>query len=55
MKFSLIGGEQTYYQETMPATTDKFGNISVMVGTGSQQDRCASLLSHGLAPCLGCR
>ena len=34
MKFSLIGGEQTYYQETMPATTDKFGNISVMVGTG---------------------
>ena len=34
MKFSLMSGEQTFYQETMPANTNQFGNINVMIGTG---------------------
>ena len=35
MKFSLVGGEQSFYEETQPATTDKYGNISVFIGTGT--------------------
>ena len=35
MKFSLISGGQSYYEETQKTTTDKYGNISVFVGTGT--------------------
>jgi len=34
MKFSLVSGGQSFYEETQKTTTDKFGNISVFVGTG---------------------
>ena len=36
MKFSLMNGGQSYYEETMKTTTDKYGNISVFVGTGEK-------------------
>ena len=35
MKFSLISGGQSFYEETQKTTTDKYGNISVFVGTGT--------------------
>ena len=35
MKFSLTGGGQSFYEETQKTTTDKYGNISVFIGTGT--------------------
>ena len=35
MKFSLVGGGQSFYEETQKTTTDKYGNISVFIGTGT--------------------
>ena len=34
MKFSLVNGGQSFYEETQKTTTDKYGNINVFVGTG---------------------
>ena len=34
MRFALLKGDSVCYEETMPTKTDKYGNISVMVGTG---------------------
>ena len=36
MKFSLMNGGQSYYEETQKTTTDKYGNISVVVGAGEK-------------------
>ena len=35
MKFSLVSGGQSFYDETQKTTTDKYGNISVFIGTGT--------------------
>ena len=35
MRFSLMSGGQTFYEETMLTTTNKYGNIDVMIGTGN--------------------
>ena len=35
MKFSLVNGGQSFYEETQKTTTDKYGNISVFIGTGT--------------------
>lgn len=36
LKFTLKQGGQEYYSETQQATTNKYGNISVMVGSGTK-------------------
>ena len=35
MKFSLVNGGQSFYEETQKTTTDKYGNINVFIGTGT--------------------
>jgi len=45
LRFKILAGTTLEYQETMPTTTDEFGMINVIIGTGTPAGGTASTFS----------